>query len=150
LPKREHTKAVGVDMAHPANNSYSAPAGSFGSLLKQLRESRGLSQSKLGRRCGTSHATVSRLESGDRVPSRPMVSRLARAMSLDDVELAQLFAAAGFWPTVSCNGRQLLLATLSRMLEDRTLDEGTREQAVQKVSEIVSWLNDQLGKEKSV
>lgn len=150
MPKREHTKAVGVDMAHPANNSYSVPAASFGSLLKQLRESRGLSQSKLGRLCGTSHATISRLESGSRVPSRSMVSRLARAMSLDDVELAQLFAAAGFWPTVAVNDRQLLLATLSRMLEDRTLDEETREQAVQKVSEIVSWLNDQLGKEKSV
>jgi len=149
LPKREHTKAVGVDMTHPANNSYSAPAGSFGSLLKKLRESRGLSQSKLGRRCGTSHATISRLESGSRVPSRSLVSRLARAMSLDDVELAQLFAAAGFWPTVSCNGRQFLLATLSRKLEDRKLDEATRDQAIQKVGELIAWLDGQLSKEKS-
>ncbi|MBO9308002.1 helix-turn-helix transcriptional regulator [Thermomicrobium sp.] len=137
-------------MTHPANNSYAVPAGPFGSLLKQLRESRGLSQSKLGRRCGISHATVSRLESGSRAPSRSMVSRLARAMSLDDVEFAQLLAAAGFWPTVAANERQFLLATLSRKLEDRTLDEETREQAVEKVSEIVSWLNGQLGKEQSV
>jgi hypothetical protein len=35
------------------------------------------------------------------------------------------------------------------MLEDRTLDEATRDQAVQKVSEIVAWLDDRVGKEKS-
>jgi transcriptional regulator with XRE-family HTH domain len=139
---------VGVGMMRPAGNGHSAPTKSFGSLLKELRESRGLSQNKLGRRCGTSHATISRLESGDRVPSRAMVSRLARAMSLGDIESAWLFAAAGFWPTVAVNDRQFLLATLSRILENRTLDEATREQVVQQISELVAWLNGQLGKEK--
>ena len=134
-------------MMHPASNGHSVPTKSFGSLLKELRESRGLSQSKLGRRCGASHATISRLESGDRVPSRAMVSRLARAMSLDDIESAWLFAAAGFWPTVAVNDRQFLLATLSRILENRTLDKETRDQAAQKVSELVTWLRSQLSME---
>jgi transcriptional regulator with XRE-family HTH domain len=131
------------------NDNEQSLSHSFGSLLKELRESRGLSQSKLGRRCGMSHATISRLESGDRMPSRTMVNRLARAMSLSHAEAGRLFAVAGFWPTVAVNGRQSLLATLARILEDHALDTATREQATQKVSEIVSWLNGQLGKEKS-
>jgi hypothetical protein len=70
-------------------------------------------------------------------------------MSLSHTEAGQLFAAAGFWPTVAVNGRQSLVATLSRILEDRKLDEATRDQAVQKVSELVTWLDGQLSKEKS-
>jgi transcriptional regulator with XRE-family HTH domain len=136
-------------MVDPTKDNGSLSPHSFGSLLKELRESRGLSQSELGRRCGMSHATISRLESGERMPSRTMVNRLARAMLLSHAEAGQLFAVAGFWPTVAANGRQSLLATLSRMLEDRTLDEATRDQAVQKVSEIVAWLDDRVGKEKS-
>jgi len=81
------------------------------------------------------------------MPSRTMVSRLARAMLLGHAEAGQLFTAAGFWPTVAANGRQSLVATLSRLLEDRKLDEATREQAVQRVSELVAWLNDRLDKE---
>jgi transcriptional regulator with XRE-family HTH domain len=131
------------------NDNEQSLSHSFGSLLKELRESRGLSQSELGRRCGMSHATISRLESGGRMPSRTMVSRLARAMSLSHAEAGRLFAVAGFWPTVAVNGRQSLIATLSRILEDRKLDEATRDQAAQKVGELVAWLDGQLGKEKS-
>ncbi len=134
-------------MTNPATNGHPELPQSFGLLLKELRESRGLSQSALGRRCGTSHATISRLESGERMPSRKLVSRLARAMALDQAEAARLFAVAGFWPTVACNSRQSLLAILSRLLEDRKLDEATREQAVQRVSELVAWLSDQPGKD---
>jgi hypothetical protein len=69
-------------------------------------------------------------------------------MSLDDIESAWLFITAGFWPTVAVNDRQLLLATLSRILENRALDEETREQVVQQISGLVAWLHGQLGKEK--
>ena len=139
----------GIDVTFLTSNGHLQPLGSFSELLKELRESRGLSQNQLGRRCGMSHATVSRLESSDRMPSRKMVCRLARAMSLDDIEFARLLAAAGFWPTVAANERQFLLATLSRMVEDRRLDEAMRNQVTQKVGEIVTWLDSQLSKGKA-
>jgi transcriptional regulator with XRE-family HTH domain len=135
-------------MEPQAHGNDQLPSRSFGLLLKGLRESRGLSQSELGRRCGMSHATISRLESGGRMPSRTMVNRLIRAMSLDHAEASHLLAVAGFWPTVAVNGRQSLLATLARMLEDRRLDEAARQQVVRQVSELIAWLDSQLGKGK--
>ncbi len=70
----------------------------FGVLLKGLRETRRVSQSKLAERADFDHSYVSRLESGARMPTRDAVERLAHAMDLAQVEEDGLLAAAGFLP----------------------------------------------------
>jgi len=71
----------------------------FGELLRQARQARGLSQRALARASRVNPAIVSRLESGDRLPSGPdQVRALATALALDRPETDALLASAGFWP----------------------------------------------------
>jgi len=70
----------------------------FGALLKQYREARRVSQSKLAERAEFDHSYVSRLESGARMPTREAVERLAEAMGLEQSAQDALLAAAGFLP----------------------------------------------------
>lgn len=70
----------------------------FGALLRELRERCGLSQAELARRAGVNHTTISRLERGQRHPSRLMVLRLARALATDESMTARLLASAGHTP----------------------------------------------------
>ena len=72
--------------------------GVFGTALKQLREERRVSQSKLAERAGFDHSYVSRLESGARTPTRDAVMQLAGALQLDAGGQDSLLAAAGFLP----------------------------------------------------
>jgi transcriptional regulator with XRE-family HTH domain len=70
----------------------------FGVLLKGLRETRRVSQSKLAERAEFDHSYVSRLESGARTPTREAVERLAGALELSQFDQDSLLAAAGFLP----------------------------------------------------
>ena len=70
----------------------------FGKVLKQYRETRRVSQSKLAERAGFDHSYVSRLESGARTPTRDAVEQLSRALELDRVQQDELLASAGFLP----------------------------------------------------
>ncbi len=72
--------------------------GVFGTALKQFREERRVSQSKLAERAGFDHSYVSRLESGARTPTRDAVTQLAGALQLDGSGQDALLAAAGFLP----------------------------------------------------
>lgn len=70
----------------------------FGVTLKQFREARRVSQSKLAERAGFDHSYVSRLESGARTPTRDAVRQLSAAMELEEVQQDELLASAGFLP----------------------------------------------------
>jgi transcriptional regulator with XRE-family HTH domain len=70
----------------------------FGGLLKEMREARRISQSKLAERADFDHSYVSRLESSARMPTRDAVERLATALMLAQNEEDGLLAAAGFLP----------------------------------------------------
>jgi transcriptional regulator with XRE-family HTH domain len=70
----------------------------FGVVLKQFREGRRVSQSKLAERAGFDHSYVSRLESGARTPTRDAVEQLSGALELERVQQDELLAAAGFLP----------------------------------------------------
>lgn len=70
----------------------------FGGVLKELREGRRVSQSKLAARAGFDHSYVSRLESGARTPTRDAVDQLATALELDGVHHDELLVSAGFLP----------------------------------------------------
>lgn len=70
----------------------------FGSILKEFRETRGLSMSRLARLSSLTPGYVSRLESGQRHPSYDAVLRLAKALGLEGEERRRLFASAGYLP----------------------------------------------------
>jgi transcriptional regulator with XRE-family HTH domain len=72
--------------------------GSFAGALRQSRERKRLSQSRLAAAAGFDHSYVSRLESGSRTPTRDAVLKLSEALSLDDIETDALLASAGFMP----------------------------------------------------
>jgi transcriptional regulator with XRE-family HTH domain len=71
---------------------------SFGQTMKALRESRRMSQGQLGRATGYDHSYISRIEAGNRRPSREVVSHLADTLGLVDNERNAFFAAGGFLP----------------------------------------------------
>jgi transcriptional regulator with XRE-family HTH domain len=78
-------------MDHLAGNT-------FAMALRQSREEKRLSQSRLAAAAGFDHSYVSRLESGTRTPTRDAVSKLGEALALDDIQVDALLAAAGFMP----------------------------------------------------
>src|SRR5690606_8343335 len=73
-------------------------SGTFALALRQSRERKRLSQSRLAAAAGFDHSYVSRLESGTRTPTRDAVSKLSEALMLDAIEADALLAAAGFMP----------------------------------------------------
>lgn len=77
---------------------YGQMSATFGVVLKQFRETRRVSQSKLAERAGFDHSYVSRLESGARTPTRDAVEQLSNAMELAQLQQDELLAAAGFLP----------------------------------------------------
>lgn len=58
------------------------PSPEFGQFLKKCREKVPLSQSKLAEACDFDHSYISRLESGNRMPTREAVLLLGKAMGL--------------------------------------------------------------------
>jgi transcriptional regulator with XRE-family HTH domain len=58
--------------------------------IRELRESRALTQTQLARMAGTTQPTISRIEKGEieKRPDRPLAARIARALS---VTLAEVF-----------------------------------------------------------
>jgi transcriptional regulator with XRE-family HTH domain len=55
-----------------------------------------VSQSRLAALCDFDHSYVSRLEAGQRHPTRAAVERIATALQLDDDDRRELYHAAGF------------------------------------------------------
>ncbi|MCO5175563.1 MAG: helix-turn-helix domain-containing protein [Thermomicrobiales bacterium] len=70
----------------------------FAGLLRDMRDRRRLSQSRLAEAAGFDHSYVSRLESGNRMPTRDAVLKLGDAMALEESERDALLASAGFMP----------------------------------------------------
>ena len=59
----------------------------FGKALKELRESKGLSQQQLAGRLFVNRSSISNWESGRRIPDLIIISRLAQALDTDISEL---------------------------------------------------------------
>ena len=105
-----------------ATNGTEAPE--FGVVLARLRRRVRISQSKLAERADFDHSFVSRLENGNRQPTREAVGRLARALGLDDEDAAGLYAAAGFLHRVDVDP---LVRRLSTVLGDETVPPVVRQ-----------------------
>ena len=88
---------------------------SYGSLLKSLREARGVSQNQLERSSGYDHSFISRLESGARNPTRTAVIEIAQALDCTREETDWLLNAAGFAPV---SLRSVLNAPILADLDD--------------------------------
>lgn len=72
---------------------------SFGAELRRYREQAGKSQAKTAQAAGFDHSYVSRLESGERVPSREAIDKLSAALGLSEVDKDRLLASGGFLPS---------------------------------------------------
>ena len=68
----------------------------FGPALRLLREERGLIRKRLAELAEIDPSTITRLEHGERGPSREAVDRLARALRATPEEHNHLLAASGF------------------------------------------------------
>jgi transcriptional regulator with XRE-family HTH domain len=71
---------------------------SIGSLMREWRQRRGLSQLALSAQSGVSQRHLSFVESGRAMPSRELVLALSRSLSVPFRERNELLLAAGFAP----------------------------------------------------
>ena len=55
--------------------------------VKEYREYHGMSQRELAGRCGTGHATISEIETGERLPNVVLAIRIAKALHTTAEEL---------------------------------------------------------------
>lgn len=79
--------------SYPIHHRSFRHTSTLGTLIKQRRESLGLSQSSLATKAELSHTTLSRLEAGKVLrPSPNVLGRLATALGIGPEDL---FAAAG-------------------------------------------------------
>lgn len=68
----------------------------FRAILRAHRARRGWSQERLAAEAAMDHSLVSRLEGGQRAPTRDAIGKLARALSLTDAQRDRLYLAAGY------------------------------------------------------
>lgn len=57
-------------------------ASTIGKRIKEVREKLGLNQAKLAAEADITPAAISQIESGDRIPSTPILRRLATALQV--------------------------------------------------------------------
>ena len=61
--------------------------GAFGSVLRQLRETKGLSQEELADRCGIHRTYVSQLERGLKSPTLRLVWQICTSLQVNPLSL---------------------------------------------------------------
>jgi transcriptional regulator with XRE-family HTH domain len=111
----------------------------FAQLLRECRDRRRLSQSRLAEAAGFDHSYVSRLESGTRMPTRDAVLKLAEALALDEGERDALLAAAGFMPgrIESLFASEPILSEVLGLLQDRAVPAEVRDDVRHMISLLV-------------
>lgn len=85
----------------------------FGAMLSMYREQCNFSVHELARMVGCDSSYISRLQAGQRMPSRRIVLRCAQALGLNTIETNSLLIAAGYAPPVL-----IQYGTWSQDLED--------------------------------
>ena len=73
-------------------------ASEFGKALEQIRKQHRYSQSYVGRAAGFDHSYISRIEDGNRHPTREAIGMIATGLQLSDRETDTLLMAGGFMP----------------------------------------------------
>ena len=72
------------------------PEAPFGTVLRELRRSRGMSTTELARAVGVSQPTVMDYEDGTTYPRLPTLYRVVRALGAGREAVYRLVAAAGW------------------------------------------------------
>ncbi len=94
-------------------------SGDLSRNLRQLRESRGLTQQQMAKLAGLPRATWTNLESGDANPTLSVLHKVALALSVTLEELLSSPRSSGrFYPRGALPVRQKGAATLRRLLPD--------------------------------
>lgn len=111
----------------------------FAQLLKQFREVGRVSQSRLAEIAGFDHSYVSRLESGNRTPTREAVAKLADALQLTPEQRDSLLASAGYMPqrVESLLADEPVLTEVLRLLQSRDVPEAIRHDVRQMLQLVV-------------
>jgi transcriptional regulator with XRE-family HTH domain len=124
-----------VQQPRPQERSASA----FAPTLREYRDRRRLSQSRLAEAAGFDHSYVSRLESGSRTPTREAVLKLAEAMGLSENERDALLASAGFMPgrIESLFASEPVLTEVLGLLQDRAVPAEVRDDVRHMISLLV-------------
>jgi transcriptional regulator with XRE-family HTH domain len=73
----------------------------FGARLRELREQRGESQRSLAELTGSTHAYISQMERGLKVPTLTMIIRLAVALECEVADLVDVFAGRDLLKLIS-------------------------------------------------
>lgn len=125
------------DLQHARGEQINAVT--FAPLLREYRDRRRLSQSRLAEAAGFDHSYVSRLESGTRMPTRDAVSKLAEAMGLVEGERDALLASAGFMPGRIENlfASEPVLSEVLGLLQDRAVPADVRDDVRHMISLLV-------------
>jgi transcriptional regulator with XRE-family HTH domain len=97
----------------------------FAATLKQYREKAGLSRRRLAKHAMYDISTITRLELGQRNPSRTMVDRLTLYLRLNDDEAADLLRSAGFHAAMDIDALAVSLST--KVLNNSAVDQSYRE-----------------------
>lgn len=116
---------------------------SFGALMRYYRERAGMSQRALAKASEINPAIISRIETGDRMPSGPhQVLAIARALNLSPTDSDELLSMAGHWPSVilSLGPRDETLIEVARVLSAQDL----KEEELRRFRAIVHLLTEQL------
>ena len=104
--------------------STEAAAGTFGAVLKERRESQGMSVTELSARSGISHAYISQLEKGEHTsPSPKVIRQLAGALDILPITLKLATGQVEFW--------DLYPVDLSDEPEGYSLSEISEEESIQ-------------------
>ncbi|MEX1158881.1 MAG: helix-turn-helix transcriptional regulator [Thermomicrobiales bacterium] len=116
-----------------------ADSVTFAPLLREYRDRRRLSQSRLAEAAGFDHSYVSRLESGTRMPTRDAVTKIAEAMGLGEGERDALLASAGFMPGRIENlfASEPVLSEVLGLLQDRAVPSDVRDDVRHMISLLV-------------
>jgi transcriptional regulator with XRE-family HTH domain len=106
-----------------------APVGtSLGSVVAKMRVGRRLSQSGLAEMAGLSHSHISRIESGDRTPSKAAVEAIADGLDLGLSRRAELFHVAGYYEQhLEIDDPDLM--AIQTLIIDRDVPENAKESA---------------------
>jgi transcriptional regulator with XRE-family HTH domain len=110
----------------------------FASTLKTFRRRARISQAALGRVCDLDHSYISRLESGNRSPSRDTVGRISAELGLSASDNAVLLHAAGFISADERSPMSPLAVEVHSLLSDEQTPLPYRMMVAQVIGSLVS------------
>lgn len=99
-----------------------SPASQLAELVRTAREAKGLSRKQLADLAGLDPSYLSRIESGERLPSRDLVLALADALGVSDQQMQTWLVAAGYAP-MPILGALRAIRTRGAVPPDASLDQ---------------------------